>query len=41
MDRIFLFDLGDVLVKFLDDYDLYNKLNCKISYDEFLPYWWG
>ncbi|MBE6160361.1 MAG: HAD family hydrolase [Lactobacillales bacterium] len=41
MDRIFLFDLGDVLVEFLDDYDLYNKLNCKISYDEFLPYWWG
>lgn len=41
MDRIFLFDLGNVLAKSLDDYDLYNKLNCKISYDEFLQYWWG
>ena len=41
MDRIFLFDLGNVLAKSLDDYGLYNKLNCKISYDEFLKYWWG
>lgn len=41
MDRIFLFDLGNVLAKSLDDYYLYNKLNCKISYDEFLQYWWG
>ena len=41
MDRIFLFDLGNVLAKSLDDYGLYNKLNCKISYDEFLQYWWG
>lgn len=40
MDRIFLFDLGDVLAKKLDDYELYNKLNCKITYDEFLQYWW-
>ena len=41
MDRIFLFDLGNVLAKSLDDYGLYNKLNCKISYDEFLQYWWS
>ena len=41
MDRIFLFDLGNVLAKSLDDYGLYTKLNCKISYDEFLQYWWG
>ena len=41
MDRIFLFDLGNVLAKSLDDYGLYNKLNCKISYDAFLQYWWG
>ena len=41
MDRIFLFDLGNVLAKSWDDYYLYNKLNCKISYDEFLQYWWG
>lgn len=41
MNRIFLFDLGNVLAKPLNDYDLYNKLNCKISYDEFLQYWWG
>ena len=41
MDRIFLFDLGNVLAKSVDDYGLYNKLNCKISYYEFLQYWWG
>lgn len=41
MKKIFLFDLGNVLVKSLDDYGLYNKLNCKIPYDEFLKYWWG
>ena len=41
MDRIFLFDLGNVLAKSLDDYGLYNKLNCKISYYEFLQYWWS
>lgn len=41
MDRIFLFDLGNVLAKSLDNYGLYNKLNCKISYYEFLQYWWG
>lgn len=35
MDKIFLFDLGGVLAKRLDDYDLYNKLNCKISYEDF------
>lgn len=40
MKKVFLFDLGNVLAKPLDDYDLYNKLNCKISYDEFLQYWW-
>lgn len=40
MNRIFLFDLGNVLAKPLDDYDLYNKLSCKITYDEFLKYWW-
>ena len=38
MDRIFLFDLGNVLAKSLDDYYLYNKLNCKIPYNEFLQY---
>ena len=41
MDRIFLFDLGNVLAKSLDDYYLYNKLNCKIPYNEFLQYWWS
>jgi len=41
MDKIFLFDLGNVLAKRLDDYNLYNKLNCKISYEDFLKYWWG
>lgn len=41
MKKIFLFDLGNVLAKSLDDYGLYNKLNCKISYDKFLKYWWG
>lgn len=41
MDRIFLFDLGNVLAKSLDDYYLYNKLNCKILYNEFLQYWWS
>ena len=41
MDRIFLFDLGNVLAKSLDDYYLYNKLNCKITYNEFLQYWWS
>lgn len=40
MDRVFLFDLGNVLAKPLDNYELYNKLNCKISYDKFLSYWW-
>lgn len=40
MNKIFLFDLGNVLAKPLDNYDLYNKLNCKITYDEFLQYWW-
>lgn len=40
MNRIFLFDLGNVLAKQLDEYTLYNKLNCKITYDEFLQYWW-
>lgn len=41
MKKIFLFDLGNVLSKPLDDLVLYNKLNCKIPYDEFLKYWWG
>ena len=41
MDRIFLFDLGNVLAKSLDDYYLYNKLNCKNPYNEFLQYWWS
>lgn len=41
MKRIFLFDLGNVLAKPLDDYNLYNKLNCKISYNDFLQYWWN
>lgn len=41
MKKIFLFDLGNVLAKSIDEFELYNKLNCKILYDEFLQYWWG
>lgn len=40
MQKTVLFDLGNVLAKPLDDYDLYNKLNCRIPYENFLEYWW-
>ena len=40
MNKIFLFDLGNVLAKSLDNYDLYNRLNCRIPFDVFLQYWW-
>lgn len=40
MKEVVLFDLGNVLAKPIDDYELYNKLNCKISYEQFLKYWW-
>ena len=39
MNKIFLFDLGNVLAKSIDNHELYNKLNCKIPYDEFEHYW--
>lgn len=39
MDKIFLFDLGGVLIKPMDHHKLYDKLNCKISYSEFEKYW--
>lgn len=39
MNKVFLFDLGNVLAKPLDNYELYNKLNCKISYEQFEKYW--
>ena len=39
MEKVFLFDLGNVLAKNLDDYELYKQLNCKISYQQFEEYW--
>ncbi|MBQ2937562.1 MAG: HAD-IA family hydrolase [Clostridia bacterium] len=39
MSKIFLFDLGNVLAKSLDNNELYRNLNCKISYEEFEKYW--
>lgn len=39
MDKVFLFDLGNVLAKPLDNHELYNKLNCKITYEQFEKYW--
>ena len=41
MDKVFLFDLGNVLAKSLDNRELYNKLNCKIPYEQFEEYWFG
>lgn len=41
MNRVFLFDLGNVLAHPIDDRDLYNKLNCQISYEKFEDYWLG
>lgn len=41
MDKVFLFDLGNVLAKPLDNHELYNKLNCKITYEQFEEYWFG
>lgn len=35
MDKLFLFNLVNVLAKPLDNYELYNKLNCKIPYEQF------
>lgn len=34
MDKVFLFDLGNVLAKPLDNSGLYDKLNCKITYEQ-------
>lgn len=39
MNKIFLFDLGGVLLKPMNHHDLYNKLNCKISFSDFEKYW--
>lgn len=39
MDKIFLFDLGNVLAKPIDNHELYDKLNCKITYEQFEKYW--
>lgn len=41
MDKVFLFDIGNVLAKPLDNRELYNKLNCKISYEMFEEYWFS
>lgn len=41
MDKVFLFDLGNVIAKSLDNCELYNKLNCKIAYEQFEEYWFG
>lgn len=38
-NSIFLFDLGGVLIKPMDHYKLYDKLKCKISFNEFEKYW--
>lgn len=40
MAEVFLFDLGGVLSKPIDDYELYCNLHCKVSYSTFLNYWW-
>lgn len=39
MNKIFLFDLGGVLLKPMNHHDLYNKLNCKIPFSDFEKYW--
>ena len=39
MNKVFLFDLGNVLAKPLNNYELYENLRCKISYQEFENYW--
>lgn len=39
MDKVFLFDLGNVLAKPIDNHELYDKLNCKITYEQFEKYW--
>lgn len=39
MEKVFLFDLGNVLVKPVDSHELYLKLNCKIAYEQFSQYW--
>ncbi len=39
MNKVFLFDLGNVLAKPLNNYELYENLKCNISYQEFEKYW--
>lgn len=39
INKLFLFDLGGVLIKPMDHYKLYDKLKCKIPYKEFEKYW--
>lgn len=41
MEKVFLFDLGNVLAKNLDNHELYKQLNCKITYDQFEEYWFS
>lgn len=41
MNKIFLFDLGGVLLQPMDNHKLYENLNCKISYEEFEHYWFS
>lgn len=39
MSKVILFDLGNVLARPLNNYELYENLKCKISYQEFENYW--
>lgn len=39
INKLFLFDLGGVLIKPMDHYKLYDELKCKIPYKEFEKYW--
>lgn len=41
MKKIFLFDLGNVIVVPMDVHELYTKLKCNISYEDFKEYWGG
>ena len=38
MDRIFVFDLGNVIVIPMNVKLLYEKLECKVSYEEFINF---
>lgn len=38
MDKIFVFDLGNVIVIPMDVKLLYDMLECKISYEEFIEF---